>query len=138
MSLGIFLAFLGVLEYFPWLIDLSRYFWIYLCTGKYFEKKHSYSTWAEPVGSTRSASGQPARPARAHLGPAAKAAAANLCVRAKAGAGLRPYLSQGETGGNFILDEGLLPSSRMKLPREGRRLSCRSSIPCILTSAWTR
>jgi hypothetical protein len=40
---------------------------------KIFRKILSYPIWAEPVGSTRSASVQPAWPARAHPGPAAKA-----------------------------------------------------------------
>jgi hypothetical protein len=69
LALEIFLKFLEFSGIFRDFIDLSRYFWIYLRTGKYFEK-NNFSYLTGPSPEARPSSPQPARQARqAHRGP---------------------------------------------------------------------
>jgi hypothetical protein len=87
LALEFFLKIWNFSGIFRDFIDLSRYFWIYLCRGKYFEKKSILSNWAEPEGPTQipSARRWPDRgPRGAHRGPAGaaaqRAAASQACV----------------------------------------------------------
>jgi hypothetical protein len=72
-------------------MDLSRYFWIYLCTGKNLKKtkqnktKPSYSTWAEPEGPTQPTPAQP--PTRTSAGPRP---APTACCHRQVGATCHP------------------------------------------------